>query len=58
MNSLPGQVSGAAQQGAWRRGTKWSSPSCVTAYIPSAESTFRLRVRVDRVVGLTVRGGG
>jgi len=51
-------VPGAAQPGVSAPLPSASRLSSVAAYISSAESTFRLRVRVDRVVGLTVRGGG
>jgi len=51
-------VAGAAQPGVSAPLPSASRLRSVAAYILSAESTFRLRVRVDRGVGLTVRGGG
>jgi len=54
----PRPVFGTAQQGVSAPLPSASRLRSVAAYMPLAESTFRLRVRVDRGVGLTVRGGG
>jgi len=49
---------GAAQQGVSAPRHQVAPLRSVASYIPSAESTFRLRVRVYRGDGLAVRGGG